>query len=255
MTGRRTALVLGASAGLGLASALSLAARGFRVRIVSSSQERAAQASALLPGEGHAVHRVDLTSPTDVSVFCGELRAGTPVDAVVLNSGGPRPALAAQLGRSELLDSLESLLLSPVSVVEAVLPGMLDDGWGRIVAIGSSGVEQPIAGLATSNIGRSALSAYLKTLAAEVAADGITVNSVLPGRIDTDRVRQLDAGRAERTGTTAERIRTASLRDIPLGRYGEPEEFGAAVGFLCSDEASYVTGSRLRVDGGMIVGL
>jgi len=144
------------------------------------------------------------------------------------------------------------LMVQHHRLVEAALPSMRERGWGRIVAVGSSGVQEPIEMLALSNTGRAALSGYLKTLAAEVAADGVTVNMVLPGRIDTDRVAALDRARAERSGSTPEEVRAASERAIPARRYGRPEEFAAAVVFLASEPASYVTGVRLRCDGGMV---
>jgi 3-oxoacyl-[acyl-carrier protein] reductase len=127
-------------------------------------------------------------------------------------------------------------------------------GWGRVVAIGSSGVQQPIPTLTASNVGRAALAAYLKTLAGAVARDGVTVNMVLPGRIDTDRVAQLDQGAAERTGRDVDAVRNAAEDAIPVGRYGEPAEFGAVVAFLAGQQAGYVTGEQVRCDGGMVAG-
>jgi 3-oxoacyl-[acyl-carrier protein] reductase len=124
--------------------------------------------------------------------------------------------------------------------------------WGRIVNIVSSGVEQPIPNLGISNALRLSIIGWAKTLAAEVAADGITVNSVIPGRIHTNRVDQLDNAAAGRTGTTREAIAEASRKTIPIGRYGKPEEFADAVSFLASDRAAYITGTTLRVDGGMV---
>jgi 3-oxoacyl-[acyl-carrier protein] reductase len=131
---------------------------------------------------------------------------------------------------------------------------MRERGWGRIVAILSSGVRQPIPELVYSNAGRSALAAWLKTTARTVAADGVTVNGVMPGRIATPRIHELDAGRAEREGTTEDAVRSANLATIPAGRYGEPAELGSLVGFLASVRASYVTGQLIAVDGGLIAG-
>jgi 3-oxoacyl-[acyl-carrier protein] reductase len=125
-------------------------------------------------------------------------------------------------------------------------------GWGRIVAIGSTGVQQPIDGLVASNVGRAALAGYLKTLATEVAPDGVTVNMVLPGRIATDRVSGVDAAAAEKTGLSIDEVVRRSQATIPVGRYGRPEEFGAVVAFLASPAASYVTGEQIRCDGGMV---
>ncbi|WP_372834661.1 SDR family oxidoreductase, partial [Puniceibacterium confluentis] len=137
----------------------------------------------------------------------------------------------------------------------AALPAMIAGGWGRVVTIGSSGVVQPIPNLALSNGVRGAVAGWSKTLADEVAPHGVTVNMVLPGRIATDRLAQLDGIRAEKTGASLDAVQQASRKTIPAGRYGTPEEFGAMVVFLCSQQAGYVTGSMIRVDGGMIRGL
>ena len=145
------------------------------------------------------------------------------------------------------------LLVRPhVELVGGVLPGMRQRRWGRIVAIGSTGVQQPIPHLAASNVGRAALAGYLKSLAGDVAPDGVTVNMVLPGRIDTDRVSSVDRSTAERTGRTEEEVRRESQASIPVGRYGLPEELAAVVVFLAGDAASYVTGEQVRCDGGMV---
>jgi 3-oxoacyl-[acyl-carrier protein] reductase len=132
---------------------------------------------------------------------------------------------------------------------------MRERGWGRILAIGSSGVAAPLAGLALSNMGRAALAGYLKTLAGEVAADGVTVNMLLPGRIATDRVAALDQAVATRQGRTVEEVATAAQAAIPVGRYGTPAEFGAAAAFLCGASASYITGTAVRCDGGLVQSL
>jgi 3-oxoacyl-[acyl-carrier protein] reductase len=142
-----------------------------------------------------------------------------------------------------------------VALLRAVVPGMRERGWGRVLAVGSSGVEAPLPNLAASNVGRAALAAYLKTLATEVAADGVTVNLLLPGRIATDRVAALDEAAARRQDRPVAEVRAASRAAIPTGRYGEPAEFGAVAAFLCSERASYVTGSLVRCDGGMLAHL
>jgi 3-oxoacyl-[acyl-carrier protein] reductase len=129
---------------------------------------------------------------------------------------------------------------------------MRSRGFGRILAIGSSGVQQPIDGLVGSNLGRAALAGYLKTLANEVAADGVTVNMVLPGRIATPRVEALDTARAAASGSTVDEVRAASEQSIPMRRYGAPEEFAAVITFLAGTGASYVTGEQIRVDGGLV---
>ena len=251
LTGR-TAVVPGATSGLGLAVARSLAAEGAHVVIAGRRAELAHELAAEMPsavGVG-----ADLTDPVGVEAVIAaaqELGSGG-VDVLVLNGGGPAPGTAAELDADGIDQAVARLLRPHVQLVSAFLPGMRERGWGRVVAIGSSGVQQPIPRLAASNVGRAALAGYLKTLAAEVAADGVTVNMVLPGRIDTDRVTQLDGAAAERTGAPVEQVREKAEAAIPIGRYGRPEEFAAAVTFLASAAAAYVTGEQLRCDGGMV---
>ncbi len=255
LAGRR-ALVLGGSAGLGFASATALAEAGAQVLVTSRDVGRARDAAARLPGGGHVGLVVDLAAPEDaptgVHAFLVDLADHTTVDVLVLNAGGPPPARAIDIEPADAVAALQPLLLAQISVVRAVLPAMITAGWGRIVAIGSSGVQQPIPTLALSNLARSALAAYLKSLAADVASRGVTVNLVLPGRISTGRVAALDAARAQSTSTTVDQIQAASRATIPAGRYGDPAEFAAAVKFLCSPDASYITGVQLRADGGLV---
>ncbi|NYD43335.1 SDR family oxidoreductase [Nocardioides panaciterrulae] len=247
----RTALVPGSTAGLGLASARLLAGEGANVVLAGRRGDLAAAEAARLPsavGLG-----VDLTEADAVDRLVGAAteRFGG-VDVLVLNSGGPRPGGATELTPESAAEALELLLMQQIRLVRALLPGMRERGWGRIVAIGSSGVQAPLEGLALSNTGRGALAGYLKTLAAEVAGDGVTVNMVLPGRITTDRVASLDRARADRTGTSPEEVKAAAEASIPARRYGTAEEFASAVVYLASDAASYVTGVQLRVDGGLV---
>jgi 3-oxoacyl-[acyl-carrier protein] reductase len=147
------------------------------------------------------------------------------------------------------------MLLPQIALATLLLPQMRTHGWGRVLAIGSSGVQQPIANLARSNAARAALAAYLKTLANEVSGQGVTVNMLLPGRIDTRRVADLDEARARRDEIEVEAVRRASAATIPIGRYGRTDEFADVAVFLCSDRASYVTGAQIRVDGGAISAL
>lgn len=247
----RVALVCASTGGLGEATARALAAEGARVIVNGRRADRAAAIAAELP-DAVAVPG-DLLDPATPSrlVEATEEIFG-PVDILVLNGPGPAPGRADQMDSATVSAALDVHLRPQQELVSLVLPGMRERGWGRVAAIGSSGVAAPLPGLAASNIGRWALAAYLKTLAAEVAADGVTVNLVLPGRIATDRVRALDQARAEREGRTAEQVKAASEDNIPAGRYGTRAEFGAAVTFLCSAPASYITGTALRCDGGLV---
>jgi len=249
LTGRR-ALVLGSTGGLGLAVATALAHEGARVVLCGRRGERARELAAGLPGAAGLA--VDLTRDgVDGLVADAEAAIG-PLDVVVLNSGGPPPGGAVDLSTDSIRAAVETLLLRQIELVAAVLPGMRSRGWGRILAIGSSGVQAPLPGLVLSNIGRAGLAGYLKTLASEVAADGVTVNMLLPGRFDTDRSTAIDGGRAEREGMSLEEVRDESQRSIPVGRYGDPAEFGAVAAFLCSGPASYLTGEQVRCDGGYV---
>src|SRR3954447_675394 len=249
LTGRR-ALVLGSTGGLGLAVATALAHEGARVVLCGRRGERARELAAGLPGAAGLA--VDLTRDGIDGLVADAEAAIGPLDVVVLNSGGPPPGRAVDLSTDAVRAAVETLLLRQIELVAAVLPGMRSRGWGRILAIGSSGVQAPLPGLVLSNIGRAGLAGYLKTLASEVAADGVTVNMLLPGRFDTDRSTAIDGGRAEREGMSLEEVRDESQRSIPVGRYGDPAEFGAVAAFLCSGPASYLTGEQVRCDGGYV---
>ncbi len=238
----KVALVLGGSRGLGAACAQALLAEGAQVHAVSRSGAVDSQRM-----QGFAA---DLSQPGDVAALLDHIKAIGRVDVLVANTGGPRRGQARGVASSEWMSTFQALAVSLFSVADAVLPGMIAQGWGRIVTIGSSGIEQPIPDLALSNAVRGSIAGWSKTLAAEVAPHGVTVNMVLPGRIDTDRLREGDKARAG-DGDLAQ-VQARSRATIPLGRYGRPEEFGAVAAFLASEQASYVTGSMVRVDGGLI---
>lgn len=247
----RTALVVGGTTGLGHAVACRLSAEGARVAVTGRDRSRAAEAADGLPG-GVAVG-LDLADESSVGRGVAEaLEALGTIDVLVLGGGGPSPSVATDVTPAIARSAAELLVHGPIAVVAACLPQMRERGWGRVVSIGSSAVHQPIRSLATSSIFRAALASYLKLLAGEVAADGVTVNMVHPGRISTDRIESLDEARAMRESIDLEQVRQESLRNIPAGRYGDPDEFAAVVAMLCGGPASYVTGEQLRVDGGMV---
>ena len=254
----RTAVVGGASSGLGRASATALAAEGCNLLLWSRRADAlAAVAEELRRDHGVRVEHVsaDATDPAAAETVAEAALAMGPIDILVSNAGGPPPADPTATERGAWQSAFQLLAQTPIELTQRLLPDMRARGWGRVVAILSYGVRQPIHELAYSNAGRSALAAWLKTTARAVAADGVTVNGVMPGRLDTPRIRELDRGRAEREGTTEDEVRAAHIRTIPAARYGAPNELGALVGFLASDRASYVTGQLIAVDGGLIAGL
>lgn len=249
----RVAVVLGSTSGLGRASAEALAEEGAHVVIVGRRADRVADLAASLDSAtGVVVDLQEAGAPARIAAAARE--AYGRVDILVLNGGGPKPGRAEDLDADDARAATELLVAPNVALVREVLPAMRAAKWGRIVAVGSSGIQQPIPTLARSSVGRAALAAYLKSLAGDVACDGVTVNMVLPGRIDTDRVAQLDLASAVAAGSDAGSVRAASEASIPAGRYGEPAEFASVVAFLASDRASYVTGEQVRCDGGMIAG-
>jgi 3-oxoacyl-[acyl-carrier protein] reductase len=250
LTGR-TALVPGSTGGLGRASAEALAAMGANVVIVGRRADLATDVAAGLPSAVGIGADITTAAGTDAAVAAAEERFGR-VDILVLNGGGPPRANAADFDEAAGQGAIDQLLRPHLRLTHRLLPAMRAAGWGRVVAIGSTGVQQPIDGLVASNVGRAALAGYLKTLATEVAPDGVTVNMVLPGRIATDRVSGVDAAAAAKQGLAVEEVVRRSQATIPVGRYGRPEEFGAVVAFLASPAASYVTGEQIRCDGGLV---
>lgn len=247
----RTALVCASTSGLGEGIARALGAEGARVVVTGRRADRAAEIAAELPaaiGLG-----VDLVGPGAAQrmVEAAEEAFG-PVDILVLNGPGPRPAHAVDITSADIDEAVGSLIRPQQKLVSLVLGGMRERGWGRILAVASSGVVAPLANLTLSNIGRAALGGYLKTLATEVAADGVTVNMLLPGRISTARTAAIERADAHRTGRTVAETHTQAAAAIPAGRYGTIEEFGAAGAFLCGAPASYITGTATRCDGGLI---
>ncbi len=177
------------------------------------------------------------------------------MDILVTNTGGPPVGTFEELDRKAWLHAVDLVLMSAVGLIRHALPAMRPRGGGRIVNITSISVKQPIPGLMLSNALRAAVVGMAKTLATELAPDGILVNNVCPGRIATNRLLELDRARAERSGLALEQVRQESQRSIPLGRYGQPEELAALVAFLASSQASYITGTTILCDGGAHAGL
>lgn len=254
----RTAVVGGATSGLGRASADALAAEGCRLLIWSRDEGRlAATADELRSMHGVEVSHVaaDAASADAAATVATAAVAFGPIDIVVTNAGGPPTVDPTATDPAAWQRSIQLLATTQIELTTRLLPGMRERGWGRVISILSSGIRQPIGDLVYSNAGRSVLAAWLKTTARTIAAEGVTLNGVMPGRIATPRIHELDSGRADREGTTEDAVRTAHIATIPAGRYGRPEELGALVAFLASERASYLTGQLIAVDGGLIAGL
>jgi 3-oxoacyl-[acyl-carrier protein] reductase len=258
IAGRR-ALVGGGSTGLGFAVADRLAGEGCAVAVWARGAERLEAAAAELRAR-HGVQVValaaDAADPGAAAGLAGRAVAALGgVDILVLNSGGPPPAFADATTPEGWAAAFQLLATTPIELATRLLPAMRAQRWGRIVTLLSYTVRQPIPDLAYSNAGRSALMAWAKTLARSVAADGVTVNGVFPGRHATDRIAFLDRTTAERTGRTPEEVRAALEAQIPAGRYGTADELAALVAYLCGEPARYQTGTFTAVDGGLIAGL
>jgi 3-oxoacyl-[acyl-carrier protein] reductase len=251
----KVALVLSAGGGLGRMIAVALAKEGASLAVADRNEDSLAKTVAQIEATGvRAVSQsLDLMDIEALSSFVtrinGELGG---VDILVNISGGPPPTTAANVSPEQWIKEFRAMVVSIMHVTDLVLPSMRAKRWGRVITSTSSGVVAPIPNLGISNTLRSALIGWSKTLAREVAADGITANVVIPGRIATRRIRRLDETRAAREGKMVEEIVKQSTASIPIQRYGEPEEFASVVVFLASGKASYVTGTMLRVDGGMI---
>jgi len=255
LTGKR-ALVLASSRGLGLGIAEALAAEGCEVLMCGRSTQRLAELAETITARGAGRAQgitVDLSDPASVDTLVAESeRCLGGVDILVNNTGGPPPGRMVDADMAVLAAQFDTMALRLMTLTQRLLPGMRERGWGRVLTVASSGVIQPIPTLGLSNAIRSTLVGWSKSLANDVAADGVTVNMLLPGRIHTERIDELDAAASKRTGQDIEAVRTAARATIPVGRYGTAEEFGAVACMLLSAPASYVTGSVVRCDGGAI---
>jgi 3-oxoacyl-[acyl-carrier protein] reductase len=253
ISGKR-ALVLASSRGLGLGIARALASEGANVLLVGRSGDRLMENCNAINAQGKGKADWvwgDLAEDNFVPAMVGAVKEKLGgIDILVNNTGGPTPGTTEDMSLDKLDTFFQSMVLRVIALTNALLPQMKEQGFGRILTVASSGVVEPIPNLALSNTLRGALVGWNKTLATEVAGFGITANMLLPGRIHTDRIDELDGANAKRQGKSVEEVREASLKTIPAGRLGTVEEFGAAGAFLCSVPASYVTGTMLRVDGG-----
>jgi 3-oxoacyl-[acyl-carrier protein] reductase len=240
----RVALVMGASRGIGRAIAAALAREGARVAIAGRSLEKLEEAVTEI-GDSATAFAADASDLDRLAILPGEVESALgPIEILVLNTGGPPFGGALDHELDDWESAYRSLVLAPRVLAAAVVPGMRERGWGRIVNVGSSSTREPIAGLNLSNAHRMAAVGFLKTLSREVAADGITANTVATGRFATERL-------ADANGSLAG-AEEAAKQEVPAGRLGQPEEYGDLVAFLCSERAAYLTGTVIPIDGGML---
>ena len=249
----RHALVCGASEGIGRAAAHELALLGADVTVLSRREDALRDVVAALPAHGRQQHGFlvgDVARTEELGRAASALAAAKPVHILVNNTGGPPggPAHAADV--AAFLDAFNRHLIANQTLVQAVLPGMRAARWGRIVNVVSTSVREPITGLGVSNTTRGAVASWAKTLSRELAADGITVNNVLPGATETGRIAQIVRDGANRQGKSEDDVRATMRASIPVGRFAEPSELGGVIAFLCSPAAAYVNGVSLAVDGG-----
>jgi 3-oxoacyl-[acyl-carrier protein] reductase len=251
----KVAMVAGASRGLGFAVAEALAREGAVVSISSSNQASIDEAAKRLAASGGQAlgAAVDVRNGDQIAAWARKpIERFGGIDLLFTNGGGPPSGAAISFDDAAWQNAIDLLLFSALRMVRAAVPSMKQRGGGSILMSTSASVKEPIPNLGLSTVLRASVSALSKTLALELAADKIRVNQIIPGRIDTDRVRQLDEIAAKKQGITAGEAKTKSMGMIPMGRYGEAPEYGRVAAFILSDAAAYMTGSTVQVDGGLI---
>lgn len=258
LQGKR-ALVMGGTKGLGRSIADALAAEGASLVISGRDQGRLDEAAAALKAAGAGTASgvvADVANPADMDRLADAAVAALGgVDILVLNHGGPPPCTASQITVPALQEWFQHIVASPIHITNRLLPAMRERGWGRIIVVGSTGMQHPIPTLALSNTLRASIWGWLKTLSGEVAKDGVTMNVLAPGTILTDRVTQTTTVRARQMNVSFDEALAKAAEEIPAGRLGTPEDYGPMGAFLASDRGAYVTGSMIRVDGGRVRGM
>lgn len=258
LKGRR-ALVMGGTKGLGRSIADALAAEGAAVVISGRDQGRLDQAAAALQAKGAASAAgvvADVARGEDMDRLAdAAIAAMGGVDILVLNHGGPPPCTASQITDASLAEWFQHIVASPIRIANRLIPAMRERKWGRVIVVGSTGMQHPIPTLALSNTLRASIWGWLKTYSGEVAKDGVTMNVLAPGTILTDRVTQTTTVRAQQKGVSFEDALAEAAAEIPAGRLGTPDDYGPMGAFLAGETGAYITGSMIRVDGGRVRGM
>lgn len=249
ISGKR-ALVCASSKGLGRGCAEALAEAGVNL-VLNARGAEALEETATAIRDAYGVDVV--TVAADISTAEGQakvLEAAGQIDILVNNAGGPPPGMWSDWDRDDFIKALDANMLAPIAMMKALMPAMMDRGWGRVVNITSQSVKAPIAQLGLSNSARTGLTGYVAGTARQVASKGVTINNLLPGIHDTDRAVALDGGVVKAKGISMDEARAQRAATIPAGRYGTPAEFGQACAFLCSVHAGFIVGQNLLLDGG-----
>jgi len=248
----KRALVCAASKGLGLGCARALAEAGADL-VMNARGAGALEASAQAIRDDFGVSVATVAADITTEEGRAAVLAGAgDVDILVNNAGGPPPGMWTDWDREDFIAALDANMLAPIALIKALVPGMMERGWGRVVNITSQSVKSPIAILGLSNSARAGLTGYVAGTSRQVAGKGVTINNLLPGIHATDRAVALDTGVSEREGISLEEARAQRCATIPAGRYGTPEEFGAACAFLCSRHAGFIVGQNILLDGGAV---
>jgi len=248
----KRALVCASSKGLGRGCAEALAAEGVDL-VMNARGAEALEETAAAIRSAHGVEVVAVAA--DITTEEGRsrvLKAAGEIDILVTNAGGPPPGVWTDWERDDYIAALDANMLSPIALMKALVPGMMERGWGRVVNITSQSVKSPIAILGLSNSARAGLTGYVAGTSRQVAGKGVTINNLLPGIHATDRAVALDTGVADREGISLEDAKAQRCATIPAGRYGTADEFGAACAFLCSRHAGFIVGQNLLLDGGAV---
>ncbi|PZX17617.1 3-oxoacyl-[acyl-carrier protein] reductase [Palleronia aestuarii] len=248
----KKALVTASSKGLGLGCARSLAAAGVDLVMNARGIDALEEAAEAIRDEFDVKVTIVAADITNEDTREQVLRAAGEPDILVTNAGGPPPGAWMEWDRDDFIAALGANMLTPIALMKACLPSMIDRGWGRVVNITSQSVKSPIPVLGLSNSARAGLTGYVAGTSRQVAGSGVTINNLLPGIHDTDRATSLDQGVMDAEGITREEARARRQAGIPAGRYGTPEEFGAACAFLCSVHAGFIVGQNLLLDGGAV---